>query len=151
MPLFGDKTTLFREAVAAYTSRRAKKYAAALALPTAREVVDAWLRLTGGVEGLEGSPAGCLLVHGAMGGDAETTLLGKELANIRREGTTLLAKRFERAKRERDLPSSINPNVLAEGVASLSTGMAIQSANGTRSELLTQVIDLVMATWPGKR
>ena len=67
---FGDKAGLFREAVVVYTAVRAKEYISALALPTAREVADAWLRLTGGVTRDPGAPSGCFTVQGALVGNA---------------------------------------------------------------------------------
>jgi AcrR family transcriptional regulator len=145
---FGDKMSLFREAVTAYASLRAKEYASALALPTAREVADAWLRLTGGVTPTEGSPSGCLLVLGAISGNGDTAVLREELASLRRQGTLDLRKRFRRAQRQGDLPASVDPDVLAEYLASLANGMALQSASGVSPKELNRVVDLVMANWP---
>jgi AcrR family transcriptional regulator len=145
---FGDKMSLFREAVTAYTLLRAKEYTDALALPTAREVADAWLRLTGGVTPTEESPPGCLLVLGAVAGIGDTAVLREELAGLRRQGTIDLRKRFRRAQRQGDLPESVDPDVLAEYLASLANGMALQSASGVSPKELNRVVDLVMANWP---
>ncbi len=65
---FGDKEGLLREAVRAYVGLRAADYAAALGRRTAREVAEAWLRLTGGVREESHVPPGCLLIQGALVG-----------------------------------------------------------------------------------
>ncbi len=147
---FGDKASLFREAVAAYTSASARAYAAALELPTAREVAEAWLRLTGGVRANPGAPPGCLVVQGALVGSAGVACLRDELAALRHEATTLLAKRFQRARAEGNLAPEVDPEVLAQYLASLATGLAVQSSSGISSEELHRVIDLVMRHWPGQ-
>lgn len=145
---FGDKEKLFREAVVAYTSLRAEAYDAALALPTAKEAADAWLRLTGGVTPAKGSPPGCLIVLGALTPSGDTALLRDELTHIRRQGTLQLRDRLRRARREGDLPLSVDPDVLAEYLAALANGMAVQSASGVSPKQLNAIVDLAMEIWP---
>ncbi len=145
---FGDKVSLFREAVIAYTSLRAQAYTEAMNLPTARGVAEAWLRLTGGVTRSPGAPSGCFIVQGALVGSADSDCLRGELADIRQGATVQLTERFQRAQLEGDLPSDVDAGTLAEYLASLASGMAVQSASGSSPEQLHRVVDLAMANWP---
>ncbi len=145
---FGDKAGLFREAVLAYTNLSAREYAAALKLPTVREVAEAWLRLTAGVRRDPETPSGCLITQAALVGSAETEALRDELMTMRNEGTVLLMERFRRAEREGDLPPGTDADTFAQFFASLATGFTVQSAGGVSPEELHRVIDMVMAKWP---
>ena len=145
---FGDKEALLREAVQTYMGVHAEAYAAALSLPTARQVVEAWLRLTGGVREEEDVPPGCLLVQGALVGSQASQVIQQELASIRNEGTRYLEERLQKAKMEGDLPGTWEPGPLAMYLSALACGLAVQSSGGVSSEVLNQAVDQLMANWP---
>jgi len=145
---FGNKESLFQEAVDTYLSLRAQEYTAAIKLPTVREVAEAWLRLTGGVRKEKDVPAGCLIVQGALAGSSASQSVQDRLAEIRNEGTAQLERRFQRAKREGDLPGSWEPTLLAQYVSSVASGLAVQSRSGVSAAILNRVIDQVLANWP---
>ena len=145
---FGDKEGLLREALRMYLDHQAEGYMAALNKPTAKEVIEAWLRLTGGVRREVNVPPGCLVVQGALVGSPASRLIQEELALIRREGTKQLEKRFKRAKLEGDLPGTWEPDSLAQYLSALSSGFAVQSSGGVSSEVLNKAVDQLMANWP---
>lgn len=145
---FGDKETLLREAVQIYTGLYADLYAQALNQPTSRQVVEAWLRATGGVRPEADVPAGCLLVQGALGGSEASLLIQQEFAAILHGGTDLLEKRLQQAKSEGDLPGSWEPGPLAQYLSALAFGLAVQSSSGVSSAILNATIDQIMANWP---
>ena len=147
---FGDKVNLFREAVVAYSELTAKAYEEALELPTAREAVEACLRLSRGLNPAPNEPFVCFLVQGALTGSADTQMLRDELTALRREATRKLRMRLERAQRERELPGSLDTAVMAEYFASLATGLSVQAAGGATPAELKQVVTMAMAQWPGK-
>ena len=145
---FGDKEGLLREALRMYLGLRADDYTAALNRSKVREVAEAWLRLTGGVRREADVPPGCFTVQGALVGSQASRMIQDELASIRNEGTRLLEQRFERAKREGDLPGTWEPGPLAQYVSALASGLAVQSNGGVSSEVLNEAVDQVMANWP---
>lgn len=145
---FGDKAQLFREAVGAYTKRKLQEYTDAINLPSAKEVAEAWLRLTAGITSKPDEPSGCLIVQGALAGSAESDALRIELADIRNQGATQLRERFKRARQEGDLPPSVDPAILAEYLAALASGITVQSAGGSTPEQLSRVVDLAITNWP---
>ncbi len=147
---FGDKVDLFREAVVAYSALAAKAYEEALNRPTAREAVEACLRLARGLDPKPGEPIVCFLVQGALTGSAGTQVLRDELTALRRQATEQLQMRLERAQREGDLPETADAAVLADYFTSLVVGLSVQAAGGSTPEQLNQVVTLALAQWPGR-
>jgi AcrR family transcriptional regulator len=147
---FGDKVNLFREAVVAYWELSANAYEEALNLPTAREAVEACLRLTRGLDPKPGEPSVCFLVQGALMGSADTQVLRNELTELRRQATQQMEMRLERAKREGELPETIDTAVLTEYFTSLATGLSVQAAGGATPEQLSKVVTMAMSQWPGR-
>ena len=147
---FGDKVDLFREAVVAYSALAAKAYEEALNRPTAREAVEACLRLARGLDPKPGEPIVCFLVQGALTGSADTQVLRDELTALRRQATEQLQTRLERAQREGDLPETADAAVLADYFTSLVVGLSVQAAGGSTPEQLNQVVTLALAQWPGR-
>lgn len=147
---FGDKVNLFREAVIAYSEQAADTYEEALNRPTAREAVEACLRLARGLDPKPGEPVVCFLVQGALTGSADTQVLRDELTTLRRQATEKLRMRLERAQREGDLPETMDAAVMAEYFASLATGLSVQAAAGATPAQLNQVVEMAMGQWPHK-
>ena len=145
---FGDKESLFRKAVLLYTNASADEYAQALELPSAKQVAEAWLRLTSGVHHRPALPSGCFIIQSAVAGHAETAQLRDDLLAIRNRGVEKLKRRMQRASDENDLPPYLDPELMTQYLASLATGLAVQSAAGISSVELNKIVDLVMQTWP---
>ena len=146
---FGDKVNLFREAVVAYVARSTDIYQGVLDRPTAREAVEACLRLSCGLEVRPGEPFVCFLVQGAMTGSADTESLRAELTELRRQATEKMKLRLERAIREGDLAQTARPAVMAEFFAAVAIGLSVQAASGTPPEQLHEATTMAMAHWPG--
>jgi AcrR family transcriptional regulator len=145
---FGDKAELFREALSCYSAGPGSYMAQALAQPTARAVVEALLRGNLCMNTDSANPKGCLLVHAAMAGGENCACAKAESARLRESGMTQLRERFERARAEGDLPSTIAPAALAQYVFCLLSGMSVQAASGMNGEELNSVVDLALASWP---
>ncbi len=145
---FGDKIELFRKATVAYAEQTTKVYEEALEQPTAREAVEACLRLARGLNAQTDEPKVCFLVQGALTGSADTQALRDELGALQRQATCLLQKRLERGKGKGELPLTANTTAMAEYFTSVVTGLSIQAANGAATEDLNQVIEMAMASWP---
>ena len=148
---FGDKEGLLKEALRLYVGLRAADYAAALDRPTVRAVAEAWLRLTAGVREEVDVPSGCFVVQGALVGSDASRVVQEELASIRSEGTRALERRFQRAKREKNLPGTWEPAPLAQYLSALASGLAVQSSGGVSPAILNKAVDQVMANWPQER
>lgn len=147
---FGDKVSLFHEAVVAYGQKSTEEYEEVLKLSTAREVVEACLRLAVGSTRQSEEPIVCFLVQGALTGSADTQALRDQLLFLRRENARQMLTRLDRAKQEGELPPSVDTAVLTEYIATLAVGIAVQAASGSTPESLQQAITLAMTNWPGR-
>jgi len=145
---FGDKVELFRKAMMLYAEQATKVYEKALEQPTAREAVEACLRLARGLNETTDEPRVCFLVQGALTGSADTQDLRAELSALQRQATHLLQKRLERGKRKGELPATSNTKVMAEYFTSVVTGLSVQASNGATSRDLHQVVKMALAAWP---
>jgi len=57
-------------------------------------------------------------------------------------------ERFERAKREGDLPRDADPTALARYLSTVMQGMGVQAAAGATREQLQQMVDFALAAFP---
>jgi AcrR family transcriptional regulator len=148
---FGSKEELFRRALERYEEGPAAYFKAALEAPTAREAVEKLF--TGGIEALTDrhNPRGCFAVQGALAcGDAAASVR-EALTERRRAAEGAIRKRFRRARDEGDLPKSADPAALAQYVATVLRGMAVQATGGATRRELRQVAQLAMKAWPTDR
>ncbi|MFG2525646.1 TetR family transcriptional regulator C-terminal domain-containing protein [Streptomyces sp. NPDC048527] len=145
---FGNREDPFRKALDLYTHGPGPASFAALEEPTARRVVASLLRNT--VEGSTepATPAGCLLVHGALVGGDASEAVKKELADRRAGVVAALQERFEHAVAEGDLPADADAADLARFVMAVSNGIAVHAAGGVAREELQRTADLALRAWP---
>jgi AcrR family transcriptional regulator len=145
---FGNKENLFRRALERYAQGPAGHVCAALDAPTARAVAERMLMGTVALLSNPRHPRGCLIVQGALAcGDASESVQ-RALAAHREAGVVALRKRFERARREGDLPRSANPADLARYVATIAHGLSVQAASGATRAELTRVVKTALRAWP---
>jgi AcrR family transcriptional regulator len=145
---FGNKEALFHRALERYIEGPGASVTAALALPTAREAVEALLRMYADAPSVPGRPLGCLVVSGALGCSAEAEPIRKELSQVRAASIASLRKRLERAQREGELPESTRPGDLARYLWTVLHGMAIDAIDGATQAQLREVAKLAMLAWP---
>jgi AcrR family transcriptional regulator len=143
---FGDKKSLFRQALEHYAKGPSSYLGEALREPNARAVVE---RLLHGVVGLltgPQSPGTCLWVHGALSCGEDP--LRKEFAAQRAAGLAELRTRFKQAIVDGDLPADSDADALARYVQAVNFGLTVQASTGaTRKELL-QIVKIALQAWP---
>lgn len=145
---FGNKEALFRKALDRYSRGPTAFYDDALRAPTARAVVERLLR--GTIELLTDpqTPRGCLIVQSALAcGDAADSVR-KEVSARRKAGEAALRRRFQRAKREGDLPAKADPADLARYTTTVMHGMAVQGAGSATRPQLLRVMKTALRAWP---
>jgi AcrR family transcriptional regulator len=145
---FGDKATLFREAVARYGTGPGRYVRRALGRPTARQVAETLLR--GAVSAATDPmlPGGCLWVQGALVAGAESSTIRAEMVAIRDGGIAQVRERLERARREADLPADTDVEALTLFLVSVMNGISVQASSGRSREALNSVVDLALTAWP---
>jgi AcrR family transcriptional regulator len=145
---FGDKATLFREAVARYGTGPGRYVRRALGRPTARQVAETLLHGAVAAATDEASPGGCLWVQGALVAGPESATIQQDMTALRDGGTAQIEERLQRARRDGDLPSSANTRALTLFLVSVMNGIAVQAAGGKSREALKAVAEIALAAWP---
>jgi len=145
---FGSKEELFRKAVERYASGPAAYLCEALAAPTARDVAERLLLGAIGVLTDKCHPRGCLMVQGALACGRESEAIREELCARRKAVQGEIRARFERAKKDGDLPCEAEPAHLARYFSAVIEGLAVQAAGGASRKDLTRVAELAMRAWP---
>ena len=148
---FGNKEALFRRALERYYSHHLAFFPAALELPTSLEVAAHILRNAAELNTRDPERAGCLAIHGVLAGSADAEPVRRALIEARAAAEATLRERFERAKREGDLPADANCGALAAYVCAVTHGMAVQAKAGYDRDVLNAVADQALATWPGSK
>jgi AcrR family transcriptional regulator len=146
---FGDKASLFREAVARYGAGPGRYVRRALGRTTARQVAETLLRGAVAAATDPEHPSGCLWVQGALVAGAESSSIRNEMAAIRAGGIAQVQERLERARRDGDLLAGANVEALTLFLVSVMNGIAVQANGGHGREALNGVVDLAMTAWPG--
>jgi AcrR family transcriptional regulator len=145
---FGNKESLFRQAVERYFQGPAKYLQDALKESTARAVVE---RLLHGVVDLVTDPKlprTCLWVHGALSCGGTSDPLQEEFVKQRARGQADLRARFKRAIAEGDLPSGTDGDALARFVQTVNFGLSVQAATGANRKELLRVVATALQAWP---
>ena len=146
--VFGNKENLFHLALERYALPREQLFAAALAQPTARAVVEYFLQHNADSQTQSNQPHGCLVINGALACSDDARPIRDELIAHRANNEGRLRDRLLRAREEGDLPVDACAGQLARYVMTVSNGMAVQAAAGATRQQLREVVALVLRGWP---
>jgi len=146
--VFGNKENLFRMALERYGATHDPLFNAALEQPTARAVVEHFLRGNADAQTEAENPHGCLVINGALACSDDALPIRHSLIERRAASEAKLRARLERAKVDGDLPAESCSGQLARYVMTVSNGMAVQAAAGATRKQLQEVVDQVLRGWP---
>jgi len=145
---FGDKEALFRRVIRQYRAGPLSFMSEALNLKTAREVVEALLRMSAKFLGNPGHPPGCLSIQGGLACGSGNEEVKQAMIDSRKAGLTQLQKRLQRARAEGDLKKGIDPKDLARLIVIVMNGLGIQAVNGATSAEMNRAVDLALQSLP---
>ncbi|MFI6347803.1 TetR/AcrR family transcriptional regulator [Streptomyces sp. NPDC050560] len=147
---FGDKKSLFKEAVRSYgRSRVGALMARALdEEPTARGAFERILREAAVAYCDPGHPAGCLTISAATNISEQDEEVGQFLREIRNGNLTTFESRLSAAVAGGELPPSADPPALAAYFAAIIQGMSQRSRDGATEQELTETARMAMLAWP---
>src|SRR5438046_3917909 len=127
---FGNKEQLFGKVLDRYMDGPVAYFQEALAARKARDVIEQMFFGAARMASDPRLPSGCIMVQGALAcGDAAGSVR-KEIGARRAAAKAALRRRFQRAKREGDLPPNADPAELSHYVMTVLHGMAVQGADG---------------------
>jgi AcrR family transcriptional regulator len=145
---FGNKEQLFRRVLDRYIAGPLAYFGKALGAAKARDVIEQIFLGAANMPSDPRTPAGCLVVQGALAcGDAAGSVRN-EIAARRTAAKAALRRRLQRAKREGDLPPNADPAELSHYVMTVLHGMAVQGADGANQDQLRRVADIALRAWP---
>lgn len=134
---FGDKQTLFIEALDRYLSTYAAFTQRALAEePTVRAAVRRLLHEAAASYTRPDRPQGCLLISAATNCSPQSAPIAANLRDLRNAGVQALEKKIATAIRSGELPADTDPHAVATFYAAILQGMSARARDGaTRSDL----------------
>lgn len=147
---FGNKESLFRQALDLYEREKLAFFDPALKQPTARGVARVMLQGALDTYTDVGGPNGCLgvITSTACGTDAEC--IREEVLERGRKVRSLIVDRMARAVEEGDFNVPTDPEAITGYLLAVLQGMAVQAGAGAAREDVQQVIDMTIAVWPGR-
>lgn len=145
---FGSKEQLFLKAADLYLATIGDPTVQALEEgETARESVEAMLRLTAESISVPGKPHGCLLVLGATNCAPSNKGPQDYLHAIRQRAPQVIEQRMNRGVTEGDLPPELDTAAIAAFYATLIHGLGVRAGDGASREALMAAVDGGMAAW----
>lgn len=147
---FGDKPTLFREALAAYVESPYGSFAdeAFAEEATAFGAVARMLREAARVYPDPVHPAGCMVINAATNVSPANAEV-QELLRERRNGNiAAMAERLRAGQRDGELPPEADASALAAFFGGVLQGMSQRACDGAGEAELSQTAELALAVWP---
>jgi AcrR family transcriptional regulator len=145
---FGDKESLFRRVITRYADGPVSYIQKGLAQPTARAVIEALLRGTAEALGDASHPRGCLLLQGGLACGSGAESVKQALIDLRKNSEAVIEKRMKQARREGDLPQTVDAKDLARYVSIVMNGLAIQATNGASPSEISRAVELAIRSLP---
>jgi AcrR family transcriptional regulator len=147
---FGDKQSLFREAVAAYSAVPGADFVTtALAEePTARTAFARILREAARFYADPSHPPGCLVITAATNITPQDKAVEEYLRDLRRTNLDTFRTHLATARHSGELPADTDTDSLAAYFAALIQGMSQQARDGADTPTLTRIATLAMSAWP---
>ncbi|MQY25661.1 TetR/AcrR family transcriptional regulator [Nocardia aurantia] len=147
---FGDKQSLFREAVATYSAVPGADFVTvALAEePTARAAFARLLRDAAHFYSDPSHPPGCLVITAATNITPQDAAVEEYLRGLRRANLDTFRTRLAAAQHNGELPADTDTDALADYFAVVVQGMSQRARDGAERAALDAVATLAMASWP---
>ncbi|HWA15339.1 MAG TPA: TetR/AcrR family transcriptional regulator [Gemmatimonadales bacterium] len=145
---FGDKKTLFLEAVDRYLADSFTAVPIIREAPTAQEAVSRLLHAAATGDTQRGKPRGCMLIASAMNCSAEGAEVKAALASIRSRIEAELRARIQADIDRGFLPEYTSASALASLYMAVTQGMSVQASDGASRTRLLAMADAAMQLWP---
>lgn len=145
---FGDKEALFRMVMTRYGDGPMSYMREALQLPGARAVIEALWRGTVQFLGDPKHPRGCLSLQGGLTCGAGVESVKQAMVEWRQSALLAIQKRMQQAKRDGEIPASVDAKDLARYIFVVMNGLGVQAANGAAPAAMKRAVELALRTLP---
>jgi AcrR family transcriptional regulator len=147
---FGDKESLFLQAVEHYRTGRGSVFdTAVINSKTAKEGVESLFRITAIELTRKDQPSGCMLCLALPTCSPKYDHLQAELDRLRALSDAILLKRLERGVQDKEIPKSADLRLLVSYFRTNLLGMSLQARAGASRETLLDIGKLALQVWPG--
>ncbi len=148
---YGNKETLFREAVDLYVRTDGSTTVRALSQPgRARDSIHAMLQDAVAAFTRDGAPRGCFIVLGATNCSVDNIAVQEYLAGLREETLKNITERLKQAQDEGELSKDLSSAHLAGYYAMVLHGLSLPARDGASREELTRIVNFAMTVWPDR-
>lgn len=145
---FGSKEDLYEEVLLHYEQSVAPVIWGHMTTePSPRQAVWLWLERSAEMLTQTDMPHGCMVTLSAVGSEGNDRL-GQLVRQLRSAGNALLKARLQQAKKQGDLPDSVDVEALTHLYVSIQQGMSIQARDGASREVLLSIARSAMVLWP---
>lgn len=146
---FGDKRTLFFEAVDRYLRTYGAFTQQALAEePVGRDAVERLLREAAAAYTRPDRPPGCLLITAATNCSPQSADVAAHLRELRGVGARALEKKIAAAARAGEIPVRTDARALASFYGAVIQGMSAQARDGAARTDLEHIGAAALRAWP---
>ncbi len=145
---FGDKKSLFLEAVALYAGDPAEIARTIEQAASAHAAASDMLETVAAAFTSDATPRGCLLASSTASGSPASKDVQDVVAGIRRAIAALLEAKIERDVAGGLLPHGTDAAAYASLVIAVTQGMSVLARDGASRETLLSVAQAAMAAWP---
>lgn len=148
---FGDKESLYLQALQRYTETRMPQHLAVLETePNGRSAVSKFLRSMVSMYADPALPGGCFIVNGAAecGSPSTPARVDAALRTAIQGSETVLLDRLMRAQRDGQLKRSANTRDLAAFFSSVLAGLGVLAKTGAKKSKLDAIVNAAMGIWP---
>ena len=145
---FGDKKTLFLEAMHLYAGSPEDFKFSLWEAHTSREAIHAMLLSTAHAFTAKNMPRGCLLASATASGSKDSADVQAAVAKVRASIIEILRERIEKDVEQGKLSKKIRPLSLARLVVSIVQGMSALARDGVGRKGLEEMVETAMLGWP---
>jgi AcrR family transcriptional regulator len=147
---FGNKESLFRQALDLYEREKMTYVGSALEMPTARAVAQRLLEGTLANVAGKDDPHGCLGVISSTACGSEAQSIRAEVLERGRSIQAAFVARMQRAIDEGDFYGPADAEAVTKFLVALVQGISVQAGSGTPREELVHVVETALSMWPSR-
>lgn len=147
---FGNKEELFAKAIEKYKKGPIAYLKESMQEKTSRDVVKMILMKSVDLLTSTECSKGCLAIQSSISSELETVGIQHQIVKSLNQYEENIQKRFAQSVADGDLPKDSDVVLLAKYVTTIHKGLSMQAANGAKKEILYDVVNLVLKTWPGR-
>lgn len=145
---FGNKESLFRQALDLYEQEKLDYVPKALEEPTARSVAKRMLE--GTIQNVMSDCSGCMGVNASISGNAGNRAIQQDMHTRIESFRAAMTKRLQRAIDEGEFTIPVSAEATTLFLMAVLQGISVQAGAGAEREDLEVVSATVLAVWPSR-